>query len=100
MSKDQNFNSDYQNYPPDDKNSGHNSLKKNNNSARRMLSYRGNVSMAWLPEQLMTKTLTNVKMWAQHVKQFLMLICGIGTKSQEDMNKGGREHFITSEYNR
>ena len=56
--------------------------------------------MAWLPEQLMMKTLTNVKMWAQHVKQFLVLICGIETKSQEDMDKGGREHFITSEYNR
>ena len=59
-----------------------------------MLSHRGNVSMVWLPEQLMTKTLTNVKMWAQHVKQFLVLMHDIETKSQEDMDKGGREHFL------
>ena len=104
MSKNQNFNSDYQNYPPGDKNFGHNSLQTENNSARRIMlsspGYRGNVSMAWLPDKLMTKTLTNERMWAQHVKQFLILICGIETKSQEDMDKGGREHFIMSEYNR
>ena len=65
-----------------------------------MLSYRGNVSMAWLPEQLMTKTLSNAKMWAQHVKQLLVLTCGVETKSQEDMDKGGHKHFIMSECNR
>ena len=56
--------------------------------------------MAWLPDKLMTKTLTNPKVWAQLVKQFLVLISGIETKSQEDMDKGGRENFIMSEYNR
>ena len=44
----------------------------------------------------MTKTLTNPKVWAQLVKQFLVLISGIETKSQEDMDKGGRENFIMS----
>ena len=58
--------------------------------------------MAWIPERLMTKTLGNGKdkMWAQHIKQFLMLRCGIETKSQEEMDKGGREIFIMNEYNR
>ena len=54
--------------------------------------------MAWLPEQLMTKSLDNERMWAQHVKQFLVLISGIETKSQEEMDKGSREHFIMTEY--
>ena len=56
--------------------------------------------MAWLPDKLMTKTLTNPKMWAQHVKQFLFMICGIETKSQGEMDKGGREHFVMAEYTR
>ena len=58
--------------------------------------------MAWIPERLMTKTLKcgKDKMWAQHIKQFLMLRCGIETKSQEEMDKGGREIFIMNEYNR
>ena len=54
--------------------------------------------MAWLPEQLMTKTLRNEKMWAQHVKHFLVLISGIETKSQEQMDRGGRENFIMEEF--
>ena len=54
--------------------------------------------MAWLPEQLMTKTLKNERMWSQHVKQILILICGIETKSQEELDKGGRESFIMAEY--
>ena len=62
--------------------------------------YSGNVSMAWLPDKLMTKTLSNHTAWAQIVKQFLILISGIETKSQEDMDKGGRENFVMSEYNR
>ena len=102
--KNQNFNSDYRNYPPGGKNSGHNSLQKENNSARGIMlsspGYSGNVSMAWLPDKLMTKTLSNHTAWAQIVKQFLILISGIETKSQEDMDKGGRENFVMSEYNR
>ena len=54
--------------------------------------------MVWLPEQLMTKTLKSAKMWVQHVKQFLVLISGIETKSQDQMDKGGRENFIMEEY--
>ena len=56
--------------------------------------------MAWLPEQLMTKSLKNEKMWSQHVKQFLILTCGIETKSQEELDKGGRENFMMEEYSR
>ena len=54
--------------------------------------------MAWLPEKLLTKTLKNEKMWAQHVKQFLVLVSGIETKSQEQMDKGGRESFMMDEF--
>ena len=56
--------------------------------------------MVCIPEQLMMKTLTNVKMWAQHVKQFLMLMCDVETKSQEDMNRGGHEHYMMFECSR
>ena len=59
-----------------------------------------NVSMAWLPEQLMTKTLNNSKMWAQHIKQFVLMTSGIETKSQGEMDKGGRENYIMTEYSR
>ena len=56
--------------------------------------------MAWLPEELLTKTLDTPKMWAQHVKQFLVLISGIETKSQEEMDRGARENFIMAEFSR
>ena len=50
--------------------------------------------MTWFPDKLMTKTLTNPKMWAQHVKQFLVLTCDIETKSQGDMHgQGGKRTF-------
>ena len=54
--------------------------------------------MSWLPEQLMTKTLKHEKMWAQNVKQFLVLISGIETKMQEQMDRSGRERFMMEEY--
>ena len=56
--------------------------------------------MSWLPEQLMTKTLKHEKMRAQNVKQFLVLICGIETKmqEQEQMDRSGRERFMMEEY--
>ena len=56
--------------------------------------------MAWIPEQLLTKTLNNERMWSQHLKQFLLLRAGIETKSQEEMDKGARENYIMTEYNR
>jgi hypothetical protein len=56
--------------------------------------------MAWLPEQLMTKTLNNPKMWAQHIKQFVLMTSGIETKSQGEMDKGGRQNYIMTEYSR
>ena len=62
--------------------------------------YRGNVSMAWIPQQLMTKELSHEKMWAQHIKQFIALTAGIETKSQEEMDKGTRESHILQEFSR
>ena len=56
--------------------------------------------MAWIPEQLMSKSLNNEKMWAQHIKQFIALTTGIETKSQEEMDKGTRECHIFNEYSR
>ena len=46
----------------------------------------------------MTKTLKHEKMGAQNVKQFLVLISGIETKMQEQMDRSGRERFMMEEY--
>ena len=62
--------------------------------------YRGNVSMAWIPMQLMGLNLKNNIGWAQVVKQFIVLVSGIETKSQDEMDKGARENHILSEYSR
>ena len=48
----------------------------------------------------MTKTLNNPKIWAQHIKQFVLMTSGIETKSQGEMDKGGRENYIMTEYSR
>ena len=40
----------------------------------------------------------NVKMWAQHIKQFVLMTSGIETKSQGEMDKGDRENYIMSKY--
>ena len=56
--------------------------------------------MAWLPLQLMTRTLKNETGWAQIIKQFITIVAGIETKSQDEMDKGSRENHIMSEYNR
>jgi len=56
-------------------------------------------AMEWLPLPLMSDIKSNAGMWAQHVKQVIMLTAGIETKMQEDMNKGQREDFMSQEYN-
>ena len=56
-------------------------------------------AMEWLPLPLMSDIKSNAGMWAQHVKQVIMLTAGIETKMQEDMNKGQREDFMRQEYN-
>ena len=56
--------------------------------------------MAWIPRQLMSKTLRNNIGWAQVIKQFITMVSGIDTKMQEEMDKGGREHHIMTEYSR
>ena len=50
--------------------------------------------------QLMSKTLRNNVGWAQVIKQFITMVSGIDTKMQEEMDKGGREHHIMTEYSR
>ena len=54
--------------------------------------------MEWLPTHLMHHSLPNCASLSQHVKQAIMIIAGIETKSQEEMNKGQREDFAYSEY--
>ena len=49
------------------------------------------VSMACIPMQLMGLNLKNNIGWAQVVKQFIVLVSGIETKSQDEMDKGARE---------
>ena len=61
--------------------------------------YRGNMAMEWMPGSLLLPSLRNVAAWAQHVKQIIMLTAGIETKSQEEMTKATREHFMLQEYN-
>ena len=56
--------------------------------------------MAWIPMQLMGLNLKNNIGWAQVVKQFIVLVSGIETKSQDEMDKGARENHILSEYSR
>ena len=56
--------------------------------------------MAWIPQQLMTKSLKNPTGWAQIIKQFIVLVAGIETKSQEEMDKGCRENHVMIEYSR
>ena len=63
--------------------------------------HRGNVSMAWLPMQLMIRTLKNDAGWAQIIKQFITIVAEIETKSQDEMDKGSaRENYIMSKCNR
>ena len=54
--------------------------------------------MEWLPSHLLHHNLANCSAWSQHVKQSIMMIAGIETKSQDEMNKGQREDCIYSEY--
>ena len=60
--------------------------------------------MTWIPIpipiQLMGLNLKNNIGWAQVVKQFIVLVSGIETKSQDDVDKGARENHVVSEYSR
>ena len=56
--------------------------------------------MTWIPIQLMGLNLKNNIGWAQVVKQFIVLVSGIETKSQDEMDKGARKNHIMSEFSR
>ena len=54
--------------------------------------------MEWMPKHLMSEFMKEAASWAQHVKQFIILISGIETKRQDQMNKSERCDFVLAEF--
>ena len=54
--------------------------------------------MEWFPKYLLSECMKEASSWAQHVKQFIILISGIETKSQDQMNKSERCDFMLTEF--